>query len=209
MAGIWTYRLGSTKSVYGPGRDPGAMARTMDWNFRRDTPFIVAAALLSLRDAGLIRMFVKPSWNALDRVRIERTEVAASFPELPLVEGGLLMACEDLARKRFGKTSSPGAGALVREFTRSVGDDPSKWVAGLAVHNGRTLGLYAPEVKRGGFSKAFRKDRPVYVLERLAACEDQAVAFASRWQEFATAEPELEQRLIAEVTFAVQSRSSG
>jgi hypothetical protein len=87
-------------------------------------------------------------------------------------------------------------------------DHPYEWVVGVAVQQGQELGLYQPiNKKRTRFGRQV-DGKPVYSLEHLAACEDQVVAGAARWQEFAASEPELEKRLITEVSFAIHGRQA-
>lgn len=207
MACVWSHRLGGSEahSVYGANRDYVATLRAVNWQYRPDSPYIIAAALLSLRDAGLITISVDAhsnAFNALSAVRVERTGLAVTFADLALVEGGLLMACEDLARKRFFKTTAPGIHQLVREFVKVGSNDSYKWVAGLALHQARDLGLFEPAAPKGG-------GKPSYWLEHLALCDEQVVAFARRWTEFATKEPEIEQRLLTEAAFALRTSSGG
>ena len=116
------------------------------------------------------------------------------------------MACDEMAHKTFGKTTTPGAAQLVMELLHGGHNDPFQWVIDLAVHNGSQLGLYAPAtVKRRGL----RGDKPVYSLEHLAASDDQVVAFTTRWREFEVNDPKLLERLLAEAAYAISSRGSG
>ncbi len=111
----------------------------------------MAAAFLSLRDVGLIRIFIRPERKvigSLNRVWIERSDLAAEFSHMPLVEGGLLMACEELAHKRFGKSDTPGVTAVIQQLTRNSQDDVFKWVEGLARLQAEQLGLYALPASR-------------------------------------------------------------
>jgi hypothetical protein len=124
---------------------------------------------------------------------------------MPAVEGGLLLAVLDLAHKRFRKDTQPSAHSVVTEWIHLNQANPSKWVAEAAVQQGRELGLYEPAVKIRAWNRRMVDDKPVYSLEHLAACDDQAVACAARWHEFEAEEPEMG-RLVTEVAFAIESR---
>src|SRR5713101_8349222 len=83
-----------------------------------------------------------------------------------------------------------GAGRDISRFAGRVGDRPMV-------------------DDRGGFQKMFGgSPQPVYAIPHLAACENQVVACVSRWQEFGVNEPELQQRLIAEVAFGTYARQA-
>lgn len=205
MACVWTQRLigRAGESVYGANRDYTSSLRLFNWQYRADTPYIIAAALLSLRDSGLITISLRQTspFNALSALHFERTDVAVPSGDPPLVEAGLLTACEDLALNGFFKTTTPGTQRLVREFVKHGSGNSFKWVFRLAVHQARQLGLCEP-------SRKPRDDKPAYSLEHLAACDEQVVAFAARWREFATNEPEIQQRLLTEAAFALRSGSA-
>lgn len=202
IAAIWTHRFIGTQPPVGMQRFASALKRRT-WDYRREAPYIVATAFLSLRDAGLIRLFVEPRGllDSFERVGVERTDLALGT-DLPAVEGGLLQACLDIAQKRFFHTTQPSASAVVREWIRPA-NDPFKWVLDTATHQGRELGLYEPVIgKRGLFGRTL-DEKPVVSMAHLAACEDQVFACVSRWQEFGVSEPELQQRLITDVSFAI------
>lgn len=176
----------------------------MTWDYAREAPYIVATALLSLRDEGLIGMSLEPPGKFLDsfeRVHVERTDQALPTVEMPAVEGGLLLACMDLAHKRFLKSTEPSAHAVVREWIGTQ-NHPYQWVLDTATYQGRQLGLYEPVTNQRGSSG----NHPVFSMDHLAACEDQVVACVARWDEFGVSEPELQQRLITEVSFGINSR---
>jgi hypothetical protein len=183
----------------------------MTWNYRREAPYIVAVAFLSLRDAGLIRMLVQPRrkvFNSFQRVRIERTDLALSSFDLGAVESGLLLACLDLAHRRFRKTTQPAVYSVVKEWILRTQDHPFQWVVGVAVTQGRDLGLYEPVIKKRAWYGKMVDHKPVCSLEHLAACDDQAVECAAHWQEFAAGEPELQQTLLTEVAFGISARQA-
>jgi hypothetical protein len=119
---------------------------------------------------------------------------------MPLVEGGLLMACEELANKRFGKSDTPGVTAVIRQFIRNNQSDVFKWVVGAARLQAEQLGLYQPS--------SDRSRKPVYWLEHLAACDDQVAACVARWSEFSAQEPELKQQLLVEAEFGIRARQT-
>ena len=193
MAGIWTYRMaGST--------GPAPPAARFHWHYRRETAYVIAAALLALRDAGLIIMSI----DSTGAVRIARTGVPVTSAEMPAVEGGLLTALDELAHQRFGRTTTPGAAQLVMKFVHGGSDDPYQRVIDLAVQDGSRLGLYVPATKRGGL----RGGKPRYWLEHLAACDDQVVAFTNRWREFGISDPELQGLVLAEADYAIGNRAS-
>jgi hypothetical protein len=204
MACIWTHRLidSSSESVYGSGRNYVSTLRVTNWQYRDDSVYIIVAALLSLRDAGLITIQAKETnrFMALSAIRIARTDAAVNFPELPLVEGGLLMACEDLATRRFFKTTAPSTQRVLRHFVRDGSSNHYQWVAELAAQQACQLDLCEPAP--GG-----RRAKRVYSLEHLAACDEQVVAFVARWREFATNEPDIQQRLFTETAFSLRSPS--
>jgi hypothetical protein len=175
----------------------------MTWSYGREAPYIVANAFLSLRDAGLIGMSLKPRGKFLDsvhRVRLERTEQPLPSVEMPAVEGGLLLACMDLAHKRFLKSDQPSAYAVVREWMGGQGN-PYKWVLDSATYQGRQLGLYEPTTKKS-------EKHPVFSIEHLAACEDQVMACVNRWEEFGVTDPELQQRMITECSYGIAGTGS-
>lgn len=203
IASIWTGRLVAIATLQAPGsrRIPNYSLAWSTWNYRREAPYIVAAAFLSLRDDGLIRMFTEPKGIALESLNsvwVERTDLVTDFGQMALVEGGLLMACEELAHKRFGKSDTPGVSAVIRQFIRNSQDDVFKWVAGVARLQAQQLGLYQPTSDRSA--------KPVYWFEHLAACDDQVAACVSRWREFSALEPELTHALLVEAEFGIRSR---
>jgi hypothetical protein len=214
IASIWTDRfIASSTQQFVETRRYASMLGTVTWNFNRAAPYIVAAAFLSLRDAGLIRMSMEPRGKVLDsfqRVRVEPTDLALSKSDLPAVEGGLLSASLAFSIKRFGKSTEPPAYSVVREWIHTTQNRPSRWVVEVAIQQGRELGLYEPVVdKRGGIRRLFGGGpKPVYSIQHLAACDDQVVACVTRWREFGVNEPELQQRLITEVAFGIQGRQS-
>jgi hypothetical protein len=214
IASIWTDRFiaSSTQQSVDTRRYASMLAMT-NWNFSRAAPYIVAAAFLSLRDAGLIRMSMEPPGKVFDsfrRVRVEPTDLALSRSDLPAVEGGLLSASLAFSNKRFGKSTEPAAYSVVREWIHTTQNRPSRWVVEVAIQQGRKLGLYEPIVDtRGGFRKLFGGGpKPVYSIQHLVACDEQVVACVARWQEFGAHEPELQQRLITEVAFGIQGRQA-
>jgi hypothetical protein len=214
IASIWTDRFVANSTQQGVEmRRLASTLGMMTWNFRRAAPYIVAAAFLSLRDAGFIRLSMEPRGILLDsfkRVRVEPTDLAVSRFDLPTVEGGLLLASLAFSDKRFGKSTEPAAYSVVREWIHSTQSHPSRWVVEVAVQQGRELELYEPMVdKRGRFRKLFGGGpKPVYSMQHLAACENQVVACVARWREFGANEPELQQRLITEVAFGIQGRQA-
>ncbi len=203
IASIWTGRLAAVPTRPTPGSQR-SQKRTLSWatwGYRREAPYIVAAAFLSMRDDGLIRIFIEPEGivlKSLNMMWIERTDLAAQFSQMPLVEGGLLMACEELANKRFGKSDAPGVTAVIRQFIRNSQDDVFNWVVGVARLQAEQLGLYQPS--------SGRSRKPIYWLEHLVACDDQVAACVSRWSEFSAQEPELKQQLLVEAEFGIRSR---
>jgi hypothetical protein len=214
IASIWTSRFiaSSTEKSVETRRYAWMLGMT-NWNFNPAAPYIVVAAFLSLRDAGLIRMSVEPRGKVLDsfqRVRVEPTDLALSRSDLPSVEGGLLSASLAFSNKRFGKSTEPAAYSVVREWIHTTQNRPSRWVVEVAIQQGRELGLYEPVVdKRGGIRKLFGgRPKPVYSIQHLAACDDQVVACVARWQEFGANEPELQQRLMTEVAVGIQGRQA-
>jgi hypothetical protein len=205
IAAIWTHRFEGhpTQPPTTPQRYQSAL-RWQTWTYGREAPYIVATALLSLRDAGFITMSLQPRGKFLDsfhRVRIERIEQPLPNVEMPAVEGGLLLGCMDLAHKRFLKSDQPSAYAVVREWIGSQ-SNPFKWVLDSATYQGRQLGLYEPSVKK-------REKHPQFSMEHLAVCEDQVIACVNRWEEFGAREADLQQRLITEVSFAIRGTGSG
>jgi hypothetical protein len=212
IASIWTDRFisRSTQSRTETQRYETPL-RMMTWDYLREAPYIVAVAFLSLRDAGLIRMFVEPRgkvFKSFQRVSIERTDLALSRFDLGAVESGLLLACLDLANRRFRKTTQPAVYSVVREWILRTQDHPFQWVVGVAVEQGRDLGLYEPAIKKRAWYGKMVADKPVCKLEHLAASDDQAVECAARWQEFAASEPELQQTLLTEVAFGISARQA-
>jgi hypothetical protein len=209
IASIWTNRF-VHRSTAPPSKMQryGTTLRGQTGDYGRAAPYIVGAALLSLRDAGLINISVDPHGKFLDsfqRVRVERTDMALSTANMPAVEGGLLLAVLDIAHKRFGGDTQPAAYSVVREWMQHSSSNPSKWVAEVAVQQGRELGLYEPVTQKRAWYGKMVDDQPVYSLEHLAACDDQAVACAARWHEFEASEPDLG-RLVTEIAFAIESR---
>jgi hypothetical protein len=210
IAAIWSNRFINSPTQYAAElQRHESTLKMLSWDYHREAPYMVAAAFLSLRDAGLIRLFVAPHGGLLDsdsRVRVERTDLALASADMPAVEGGLLLACMDLAHKRFGKTTQPAAYSVVREWIHKAMGHPYRWVRGVALQQGRELGLFEPTVKRRGFGKLFGSSPPVYSIEHLAACDDQVVASLARWEEIALNEPELQTRLIIEVAGGINAR---
>ena len=205
IASIWTGRLAAvaTRPTPGSRRSQKLTLAWATWNYRREAPYIVAAAFLSLRDVGLIRIFIRPERKvigSLNRVWIERSDLAAEFSHMPLVEGGLLMACEELAHKRFGKSDTPGVTAVIQQLSRNSQSDVFKWVVGVARLQLEQLGLYQPS--------SARSRKSVYWLEHLAACDDQVAACVGRWSEFSAQEPELKQQLLVEAEFGIRARQT-
>jgi hypothetical protein len=214
IASIWTSRFiaSSTQKFVETRRYASMLGRT-NWNFNPAAPYIVAAAFLSLRDAGLIRMSMEPRGKVLDsfqRVRVEPTDLARSRTDLPAVEGGLLSASLAFSNKRFGKSTEPAAYSVVQEWIHTTQNRPSRWVVEVAIQQGRELGLYEPVVDtRSGIRKLFGGGpKPVYSIEHLAACDDQVVACVAWWREFGANEPELQQRLMTEAAFGIQGRQN-
>lgn len=211
IASIWTSRLSSSSAQLGDSskRDPTASLRFMTWNYSRKAPYILAAAFLSLRDTGLVRLLVEPHGHLLDpntRVRVERTDMALTGLELPAIEGGLLLACLDMANKRFGKTTLPSANAVVNEWIHESKSHAFKWVLEYAAQQGQALGLYEPVIKKTGLGKFVGSSPLVFSLDHLAACDDQVVAYVARWHEIAVSEPELQRTLLTEVAFGIYTR---
>lgn len=207
IASIWTNRFVHRSPPSKIQRYANTL-RGLTGDYGRAAPYIIGAAFLSLRDAGLINISVDPRGKFLDsfqRVRVERTDMALSSAHMPAVEGGLLLAVLDLAHKRFRKEAQPAASSVVAEWIHHSQANPSRWVAEVAVQQGRELGLYEPVIKRRAWYGKMVDDKPVYSVEHLAACDDQAVACAARWHEFESAEPEVG-RLVTEVAFAIESR---
>ena len=209
IASIWTNRF-----VQSASQPPSKIQRyastlrTMTGDDGRAAPYIIGAAFLSLRDAGLIDISVDPRGKVLDsfhRVRVERTDVALPTVDMPAVEGGLLLAVLDIAHRRFRKEAQPAAFSVVTEWIHNSQANPAKWVAEVALQQGRELGLYEPVTKKRSWYGKMVDDKPVYSIEHLAACDDQAIACANRWHQFEAGEPEVG-RLATEVGFAVESR---
>ena len=210
IASIWTGRFVATSSQ--PLTETQRYASTLErltFGYHRAAPYIIAAAFLSLRDAGLIQMSIEPRGKVLDsfqRVHIERTDLASTGPDLAAVEGGLLLAVLDLANKRFRKTSEPSAYSVVTEWIHKNQNHPFQWVVGVAVQQGRELGLYEPASQKRGLLGRRIKGKPVYSIDHLAACDEQARACAARWQQFELSERELALTLVTEVGFAISAR---
>jgi hypothetical protein len=209
IASIWTNRF-----VHGSAQPPSKIQRyastlrRLTGDYGRAAPYIIGAAFLSLRDAGLINFYVDPPGKVLDsfhRVRVERTDMPLPSVNMPAVEGGLLLAVLDLAHKRFRKEAQPAAFSVVTEWIHQNQSNPSRWVAEVALQQGRELGLYEPMIKKRAWYGKMVDDKPVYSVEHLAACDDQAVACAARWHDFEAGEPEVG-RLVTEIGFAVESR---
>ena len=208
IASIWTNRF-----VHRWPHPPSKMQRyastlrTMTGDYGRAAPYIIGAAFLSLRDAGLIKISVDPpgKLDSFHRVRVERTDMALPSGDMPAVEGGLLLAVLDIAHRRFRKDAQPAAFSVVTEWIHQSKSNPSKWVAEVALRQGRELGLYEPVIKKRAWYGKMVDDTPVYSVEHLAACDDQALACAARWHDFETGEPDVG-RLVTEVAFAVESR---
>jgi hypothetical protein len=205
IASIWTGRLAAvpTPPAPGSGRSQNRSLAWATWHYRREAPYIIAAAFLSLRDEGLIRIFIEREGTVLESLNgvwIERTDLAAEFSQMPLVEGGLLMACEELAKKRFGKSDAPGVTAVIKQFIRHSQNNVFNWVIGVARLQAGQLGLYQPSSGRSA--------KPVYWLEHLAACDDQVAACVSRWREFSAQEPELKRELLVEAEFGIRARQT-
>jgi hypothetical protein len=201
IASIWTGRLAAVPTPSGSRRSPSRSLAWATWKYRREAPYIVAAAFLSLRDEGLIRILIEPDGTvtkSLNRVWIERTDLAAQFSQMPLVEGGLLTACEQVAKKRFGKSDIPSVTLVITHFIRDSQDDVFKWLIGVARMQAEQLGLYQ--------ASSGRSAKPVYWLEHLAACDDQVTACVSRWREFSAQEPELVRELLAEAELGIRAR---
>ena len=209
IASIWTNRF-VHRSTQPPSKMQryGTTLRGMTGDYGRTAPYIIGAALLSLRDAGLITISVDPRGKGLDsfqRVRVERTDMALPSVDMPAVEGGLLLAVLDLAHRRFRKETQPAAYWVVTEWIHQSRANPAKWVTEAAVRQGRELGLYEPVTRKRAWYGRMVDDKPVYSVAHLAACDDQAVACAARWHEFEAEEPEMG-RLVTEAAFAVESR---
>jgi hypothetical protein len=204
IAAIWTHRfIGHPTQPPTQSQRYESSLQRMTWNYGREAPYIVATAFLSLRDAGLIAMSLEPRGKFLDSfdaVCIERTELPLPSVEMPAVEGGLLLACIDIAHKRFGKSEQPSVRAVIREWIRAQ-SNPFKWVLDSATYQGRQLGLYEPSIKK-------REKHPVFSMEHLAACEDQVIACVNRWETFGVAETDLQQRLVTECSFGIAGTGS-
>jgi hypothetical protein len=183
-------------------------------DFRPEPPYIVAVAFLSLRDMGLIRIAAAPPGgflNSLSKVWIERTDLALPNFGLPAVEAGLLLACNALGHKRLGRTTKPSAFSVIKKWKNSKGTNynPYRWVLGVAIRQGIELGLYEPVIKKHDGVRRRFDEKPAYSMEHLAACEDQVVACVARWQDFGASEPELQDRLLTEVTCAIDNPNTG
>jgi hypothetical protein len=204
IAAIWTHRfIGHPTQPPTEAQRYQSSLQRMTWDFGREAPYIIANAFLSLRDAGLITMSLKPRGKFVDsftRVTVERTEQPLSGVEMPAVEGGLLLACMDLAHKRFGKSDQPSVFAVTREWMGAQ-SHPFKWVHDSATYQGRQLGLYEPAIKKN-------EKHPVFSMEHLAACEDQVIACVNRWEEFGVKDTDLQQRLITEVSYGIRGTGS-
>jgi hypothetical protein len=215
IASIWTDRFmgSSTAPPTGMQQLRSSYIRLI-LNFRPEPPYIVAAAFLSLLDAGLIRIAVAPGGRmvgSLTRVWVERTDLALPNFELPAVEAGLLIACNDLTHQRFRRTTQPSAFSVIKKWKNWKGANyhPYRWVLGVAIRQGIELGLYEPVIKKQGGARRRFDEKPAYSIEHLAACEEQVVACVARWQNFGVNEPELQDRLLTEVTFALDNPTSG
>jgi hypothetical protein len=212
IASIWTDRF--TMDSKGPPSDTqryGSTLKAVTWDYRREAPLIVAVALLSLRDAGLIRMAIQPRGKHLQsfqRITIERTEVSLSNAELPHIEGGLLLACLDLAHTRFRKVTQPSVFRVVAAWIGGSLAHPFKWVVDVAAQDARKMGLYQPVTKKRAWYGRMVPDSPVYALEHLAACDGQATVCAARWQQFGADEPDLQQTLLTEAAFAISGATT-
>jgi hypothetical protein len=208
IASIWTNRL-VHRSPQPPSRMQryASSLRGMTGEYGRTAPYVIGAALLSLRDARLINISVDPHGvlDSFQRIRVERTDMALSSVDMPAVEGGLLLAILDLAHRRFRKEPRPAAYWVVTEWIHRTQANPAKWVVEVAVQQGRELGLYEPVVKKRAWYGKMVDDKPVYSVAHLAACDDQAVACAARWHAFEAEEPEMG-RLVTEVAFAIEGR---
>jgi hypothetical protein len=210
IASIWTGRFVSAPTQ--PPTETERYASTLErltFGYHRAAPYIVAAAFLSLRDAGLIQMFIEPRRKIIgsfQRVWIERTDLAFVGSDLAAVEGGLLLAVLDLAHRRFRKTTEPSAYSVVTEWIHTNQNHPFQWVVGVAVQQGHELGLYEPASRKRGLFGRRIKEKPVYSVEHLAACDEQARACAARWQQFELSERELALTLVTEVGFAIVGR---
>lgn len=204
IAAIWTHRfIGHPTQLPTETQRYESSLQRMTWGYGREAPYIVANALLSLQDVGLIGMSLEPRGKFLDsfhRVRVERTEQPLPSVEMPAVEGGLLLACMDLAHKRFLKSDQPSAYAVVREWIGGQ-SNPYEWVLDSATYQGRQLGLYEPTIKK-------KEKHPVFSMEHLAACEDQVIACVNRWEEFGVTDTDLQQRLITECSFGIAGTGS-
>jgi hypothetical protein len=210
IASIWTGRFVNSSALPPTKTQRYASSlERMTFGYQRAAPYIVAAAFLSLRDAGLIQMSIEPRGKILDsfhRVHIERTDLDFTGSNLAAVESGLLLAVLDLAHKRFRKTTEPSAYSVVTEWIHRNQSHPFQWVVAVAVQQGRDLGLYEPARQKGGLFGRWIKEKPVYSIDHLAACEEQAVASANRWNQFEFSERELAQTLLTEVGFAIVGR---
>lgn len=210
IASIWTGRFVNSSSQ--PPTKTQRYASTLErmtFGYQRAAPYIIAAAFLSLRDDGLIQMSIEPRGKILDsfhRVHIERTDLDFTGLNLAAVESGLLLAVLDLAHKRFRKTTEPSAYSVVTEWIHRNQSHPFQWVVAVAVQQGQELGLYEPSRQKGGLFGRWNKAKPVYSIDHLAACEEQAVASANRWNQFEFSERELAQTLLTEVGFAIAGR---
>jgi hypothetical protein len=204
IAAIWTHRfIGHPTQPLTETQRYESSLRRMTWTYSREAPYIVAMALLSLQDEGLIAMSLDPRGRFLDsfeRVRVERTEQPPPSVEMPAVEGGLLLACVDIAHKRFGKSDQPSVHAVVREWMGAQGN-PYKWVLDSATFQGRQLGLYEPTTKK-------REKHPVFSMGHLAACDDQVIECVNRWERFGVTDTDVQQRLITECSSALAGIAS-
>lgn len=210
IASIWTGRfIDDSGQPQTKTQRYASMLGRMTWGYQRAAPYIAAAGFLSLRDAGLITLSIEPEGKFLGsfkRVWLARTDLPFAGLNLGAVESGLLLACLDLAHKRFGKDEQPAAFSVVAEWIHTSQTNPFKWVVAVAVKEGRELGLYEPAIKKRNWYGWLVEGKPVYSVEHLAACEDQAVARAARWHEFETNEKELAQTMLTEVGFGIRAR---
>ncbi len=205
IASIWTGRLAAVPDPQVPGsaRSHNRSIAFTTWGYHREGRYIITVAFLSLRDEGLINIFIEREGTvlkSLNRVWIKRTNLAAQFSQIPLVEGGLLMACEELAKKRFGKSDTPRVSAVIRQFIGSGQNNAFSWVAGVARLQAGQLGLCQPS--------SGRSVKPVYWIEHLASCDGQVAACVSRWRDFSAQEPELKQQLLVEAEFWIRARQT-
>jgi hypothetical protein len=81
-------------------------------------------------------------------------------------------------------------------------------VVDVAAQDARKMGLCQPVTMKRAWYGRMVPDRPVYILEHLAACDGQATVCAMRWQRFAAAEPDLQQTLLTEAAFAISGATT-